>query len=215
MAVGARVSARARTLNPSTPTPNQSPRAWRSPGSSVSATLGAAALTRVVIEHAVLAQWLKAAPEDRAALFLQQSEVEQYRWYQVIAAAESELAGLGDALSKTGMRTKNVAEEFNTVKNLFGDAEMGTQLYLTYRNLSRFVHPAVTTFGRYSERLEFGLILKNRLSVEHDPEAVAFYLASATLMCTLPYLALLDDAQGTATLLTEAGAAGLVTSMDG
>lgn len=41
-------------------------------------------------------------------------------------------------------------EVFHTPKNLFGDTETGKQLYLTYRNLSRLVHPSVTTFARYT-----------------------------------------------------------------
>jgi hypothetical protein len=177
-------------------------------------TLGAAALTRVVIEHAVLAQWLTAAPESRGALFLRQSEVEQYRWYQVIEAAEIELPDTAHAARKAAMQTKNVAQEFNTVKNLFGDNETGNQMYLTYRNLSRFVHPAATTFARYTDTLPHGLRLSSRLHVEQDPEAVAFYLASAMLMCALPYLATLGEDQPAASLLADARTAGLLTSLD-
>jgi hypothetical protein len=162
----------------------------------------------------VLAQWLKADPDGRVVLFLQQSEVEQYRWYQVIEAADIERAGTADALRKAGMRTKNVAEDFNTVKNLFGDSEVGNQLYLTYRNLSRFVHPAVTTFGRYTAQLEYALVLRKGLAVEQDPEAVAFYLGSAMVMCTLPYLALLGEDRATASLLANAETAGLLAGMD-
>ncbi len=40
-------------------------------------------------------------------------------------------------------RTKNVAPEFNTPKNLFGDTDNGRQLYLTYKHLSQFVHPSI------------------------------------------------------------------------
>ena len=39
-------------------------------------TLSASALARIVIEHAVLAQWLKVDPEGRGHLFLQQGEVD-------------------------------------------------------------------------------------------------------------------------------------------
>src|SRR5680860_201991 len=54
-------------------------------------TLAASALTRVVIEHAVLAQWLKVDPETRGSLFLQQSEVERHRWFDVVLAADFDL----------------------------------------------------------------------------------------------------------------------------
>lgn len=50
-------------------------------------TLAAGALTRVVIEHAVLAQWLLADPEVRGQLFLQQSQVERARWFEVVLDA--------------------------------------------------------------------------------------------------------------------------------
>ena len=53
-------------------------------------TLSAAALTRVVIEHAVLAQRLEANPEGRGQLFLQQSLLERARWLEV---ADEDRAG--------------------------------------------------------------------------------------------------------------------------
>ena len=47
-------------------------------------TLAASALTRTVIEHSVLAQWVKEDPETRGHLFLCQSEVERHRWLDVV-----------------------------------------------------------------------------------------------------------------------------------
>lgn len=177
-------------------------------------TLTAGALTRVVIEHATLAQWLRHDPEQRGGLVLQQSEVEQHRWYQVVDAAGLERPA-GDEADPSGPKPKNVAPEFATARNLFGDSEHGTQLYLTYRNLSRYVHPAVTTFARYAESAPFGgLTLKPELQNGHEPEALAFYLASATVMCTLPYLDVLGDEGATTALRGIAGAADVVTTLD-
>jgi hypothetical protein len=51
----------------------------------------AAALTRVVIKFGVLAQRLKEDPESRGGLFLQQSEVERYRWFEVVLAANIDM----------------------------------------------------------------------------------------------------------------------------
>lgn len=117
--------------------------------------LAGGALTRVVIEHTVLAQWVKADPEERGQLFLRQSDVERTRWYEIVLAANFHLTDpmhtvLGTIDErKVGAKPKNVIKEFNTVKNLFGDTDQGRQLYLTYRNLSRFVHPSAATFARY------------------------------------------------------------------
>jgi len=172
-------------------------------------TLAAAALTRVVIEHAVLAQWLTVDPETRGQLFLQQSQVERYRWFEVVLAANFDLtdplhaALTGIEEESRGLRPKNVAREFETPKNLFGDTENGRQFYLTYRHLSRYVHPSVTTFGRYTTDAPRGggRQLVNQLQVDQDPEAASFYLASAAVMCALPYLDVLDDQMRAATML--------------
>jgi hypothetical protein len=166
-------------------------------------TLAAAALTRVVIEHAVLAQWLKVDSETRGSLFLQQGEVDRHRWFDVVLAANFDLTDpVHAALTKVeervrGPKRKNVAREFDTVKNLFGknlfgDTDQGRQMYLTYRNLSQFVHPSPVTFARYTGELPHGLLLSTRLQVVQNADALAFYLACATTMCTLPYLDALD-----------------------
>lgn len=105
-------------------------------------TLSASALARIVIEHAVFAQWLKVDPEGRGHLFLQQGEVERFRWFEVVLAADLDLADpVHAAWQQEGRKPKNVAPEFETPKNLFSDTEQGRQFYVTYRNLSRFVHP--------------------------------------------------------------------------
>jgi hypothetical protein len=187
-------------------------------------TLSAAALTRVVIEHAVLAQWLKADPEERGQLFLQQSQVERARWFEVVLAANFDMtdpahAALTEIDKRDGLVTKpkNVDEVFHTPKNLFGDTEQGRQFYLTYRNLSRFVHPSVTTFARYGYEppLGGGRQLVNTLQQEQDPEAASFYLASAIVMCALPYLDVLEEELQAATMLRlAANAAEVPTSLD-
>ena len=179
-------------------------------------TFGAGVLTRVVIEHAVLAQWLRPDPESRGLLFLRQGDVERHRWHEVIADANLELILPDDAQAalKAKVRKKNVAQEFDTPRNLFGDNEMGRQLYLTYRNLSQFVHPSAGTFSRYTYSLAHGLQLSTHVQAAQDPEAIAFYLASALVMCALPYLDLLDEPQAANSLLTDATAAGLVVRLE-
>ena len=77
--------------------------------------------------------------DRRVHLFLRQAEVEQHRWYEVVRDA-------GIEPDESPEKRKNVDPDFNTVKNLFGDAETGRQMYLTCRNLSRYVHPTATTF---------------------------------------------------------------------
>jgi len=76
----------------------------------------------VVIEHAVLAQWLKVDPETRGSLFLQRSEVERHRWFDVVLAANFDPTDpVHDALTKVEegdrgpKRPKNVAREVDTV----------------------------------------------------------------------------------------------------
>lgn len=185
-------------------------------------TLSAAALTRVVIEHAVLAQWLKADPEVRGQLFLQQSEVERARWFDVVLAANLGVEDPADAAPTEGdgreglaKKPKNVDQVFETPKNLFGDTENGKQFYLTYRNLSRFVHPSVTTFARYGYELPLGRQLVSTLQQDQDPEAASFYLASAAVMCALPYLDVLEDQfQAAALLRLAASAAHVPTTLD-
>jgi hypothetical protein len=187
-------------------------------------TLSAGALARVVIEHAVLAQWLKADPEERGHLFIQQSQVEHDRWFEVVLAANFDMedpvyAALTEKERREGLVTKlkNVDAAFHTPKNLFGDTEYGKQLYLTYRNLSRFVHPSVTTFARYGYEppLGGGRQLVSTLQQDQDPEATSFYLASAAVMCALPYLDVLEDQLQAATLLRlAASAAHVPTSPD-
>ena len=84
----------------------------------------------MVIEHAVLAQWLKVDPETRGSLFLQRSEVERHRWFDVVLAANFDPTDpVHAALTKVEegdrgpKRPKNVAREFDTVRNLFGDTD--------------------------------------------------------------------------------------------
>lgn len=108
-------------------------------------------------------------------------------------------------------------EVFHTPKNLFGDTENGRQLYLTYRNLSRFVHPAVTTFGRYTTQppLGGGLQLVNELQEDQNPEGASFYLASAIVMCALPYLDVLaEQLQASKLLRLKASAADVPITLD-
>jgi hypothetical protein len=45
-------------------------------------------------------------------------------------------------------------------------------------------------------------------------EALAYYLASAVVMCALPYLAALGEAEDYASLRAAAGRAGVLTSLD-
>lgn len=187
-------------------------------------TLSAAALTRVVIEHAVLAQWLKADPEGRGQLFLKQSQVEHARWFEVVIAANFDMedpahVALTETAKRDGLsaRPKNVDEVFHTPKNLFGNTEYGKQLYLTYRNLSRFVHPSATTFARYGYEAPTGggQQLVSTLQHDQDPEAASHYLASAVVMCALPYLDQLEDQLQAAILLRLAAAAAHVpTGLD-
>jgi hypothetical protein len=154
-------------------------------------TLNAAALTRIVNEHAVLAQWLKDDPDERARLFIQQGMVERARWFDVVEAAS-----LGFTRPQGLDSKKNVNKTFDTVKNLFGDSENGKQLYLNYRNFSQFIHPSATTFARYAQKTPVGgLLLRGAVQegVDQDPEGMSFYLATATNMCALPYLDLLDS----------------------
>lgn len=185
-------------------------------------THAAGALARVVLEQAVLTQWLKADPEVRGQMFMQQSEVERARWFDVVLDAGFDLtgpedAGLAGIEKERGLltpRPKNVAREFDTPKNLFGDTKVGRQFYLTYRNLSQFVHPTVRVYARYTEELRFGLALKTTVQEEQDPEAVAYYLASALAMCALPYFDLLGEFEAGAVLGVAAHTAGLSTHLD-
>lgn len=175
-------------------------------------TLAAGALTRVVIEHSVLAQWVKEDPETRGHLFLLQSEVERHRWLDVVLAADFEIPG--SEPNESGPKPKNVTKEFDTVKNLFGNSENSRQLYLTYRNLSRCVHPSGSNLARYMSREKHGARLSPQLQSEQDAEAVAFYLASSLMMCALPYLDALGDAVDQAsTLRATARNVGLLTRL--
>jgi hypothetical protein len=111
-------------------------------------------------------------------------------------------------------KPKNVAPAFDTPKNLFGDTSKGKQMYLAYRHLSRFVHPSVTTFGRYTERPPYGgLHLSTRLEVEQDDEAVAYYLASAMVLCALAYLDALGEPVSAA-VVAAARLSGVLTTLD-
>lgn len=184
-------------------------------------TLAAAVLSRVVIEHAVLAQWLKLDPEARSSLFLKQSEVERSRWWEVVLAANPDMAVPATAApnmtenERGAMRKpKSVAPEFDTPKNLFGNTDAGRQMYLTYRNLSKFVHPSAATFARYTSRLKSGLELSSRLQVEQDAEAISFDLASAVVMCTLPYLEMLGDVVAGVKVRVAARTTRVATSLD-
>lgn len=185
-------------------------------------TLQAAALSRVVLEHGVLAQWLKADPEERGRLFVDQAEVEHDRWFEVVLDAALDpddpvVAALTRDEKERGMvpKPKNVAPEFDTAKNLFGDTENGRQLYLTYRNLSGFVHPSMRTFGRYTKPARHhGLSLANKLNNEQAPEAVAFYLASSLALCAMPYFDALGEVAASAVLGVAARTAHVITSLD-
>lgn len=186
-------------------------------------TLAAGALARVVIEHAVIVQWVMVDPEARGQLFLEQSRVERARWFEVVLKADFELTDPRSAVvvkieqeqRSAPSKPKSAAPEFDTVKNLFGDMQTGRQFYLTYRNLSRFVHPSAATFARYTSALNLvGLKLRTKLVSVQDPEAIAFYLASGTVMCALPYLEILGDVESAAAVGDAARAAGVVTSLE-
>lgn len=183
-------------------------------------TLGAAALTRVVIEHAVLAQWLVVDPETRGGLFLQQSQVERARWFEVVLAANTDRedpfhVAMAEKEKREGLvgKPKNVTPDFDTVRNLFGDTERGRQLYLTYRNLSRFVHPSAATFAMYTSKLPGGLQLPMQRQVDWNGESLSFFLAAATVMSVLPYLDVLGEVGAAATVMVAAQSAGVPTSL--
>ena len=133
----------------------------------------------------MIVQWVKMDPDARGQLFLDQSWVERTRWFEVVLKAGIDLTDSRSITVRTteqeprsSSKPKNVAPEFGTVKILFGDNSFGRQLYLTYRNLSRFVHPSATTFVRYTSALDFGgLSLRTALVSDQDPEAISFYLA--------------------------------------
>lgn len=176
-------------------------------------TLASGALTRVVVEHAVLSQWIKEDPDLRGHLFLRQSEVERHRWLDVVIAADLDIPG--PEQKESGPKPKNVTREFDTVKNLFGDSENGRQLYLTYRNLSRFVHPSEPNLAQYMSNEKHGSLLSPQLQSEQDPEAVAFYLASSLIMCALPYFDALGDVADQAnSLRATASTLGLLTKLN-
>lgn len=185
-------------------------------------TLAAGALARVVIEHAVLAQWLKVDPEARGQLFTRQSEVERARWFDVVLGAyvdqkDPAQVALTQIERDRGLlpsKPKNVATEFDTVRNLFADTEKGRQWYLTYRNLSRFVHPSSVTFMRYARKLPGGADLKTELQVEQDPEAVAYYLASALAVCALTYFDVLGEVEAGAVVGVAARTADVSTTLN-
>ena len=169
----------------------------------------------------MLAQWLGADPEVRGQLYLQQSQVERARWFEVVLTASFDMTDPSHvALTKWESehdpqpRPKNVDEVFHTPKNLFGDSEQGRHFYLTYRNLSRFVHPSVTTFTRYTVEppMGSGRQLVNTLQQDQDPEATSYYLAPAVIMCALPYLDVLGDQLKASTLLRLAARAAEVPS---
>jgi hypothetical protein len=115
---------------------------------------------------------------------------------------------------RRGSKPKNVAREFDTVKNLFGDTDQGRQMYLTYRNLSQFVHPSAVTFARYMGELPHGRLLSTRLQVVQNADALAFYLACTTTVCTLPYLDALDEIEGATWLRATAGDSEVATTLD-
>lgn len=184
-------------------------------------TLAAGALTRVVIEHAVLAQWLQVDPEPRGRLFMEQSAVERARWFEVVLAANFDLSDPAHAeMTKwekergIAPKPKDVAPEFSTVKNLFGDTPNGRQFYLTYRHLSQFVHPSIRVFGRYTSSLKYGLELNTQLQAEQDAEAIAYYLASGLVMCALPYFDVLGEFEAGAVVGVAAKTAGVPTALD-
>lgn len=183
-------------------------------------TCQAGALARVVLEHAVVLQWLKADPEQRGQLFLKHGMSEHARWFKVVLAADFDLsrpefASLGTADEKRGAKPpKSPAPELDSVQTLFGQTEVGRKLYLVYRNLSQFVHPSWRALPSYAERLEHGQELKTSLQVEQPPTSVAHYLASGLAMCALPYLTMLDELETAIALGVAAQVAGVTTALD-
>ena len=96
---------------------------------------------------------------------------------------------------------------------MFGDTDMGKQIYLTYRNLSRFA-------SHDGDLRQVNGVPVARGSSRHDyrwtkmaEPSHSFYLASLTVMCTVAYLDALGDGDGISSLLAMAGAAGLVTTL--
>ena len=117
-------------------------------------TLPAAVLGRVILEHAALAQWLEVDPEGRGQLCLDQSTTSRSRWLKAVLEVADErqqpwLQQWQEEQRRLPAGAKNAAPEFNRVAALFGKSDAGNELYMTYRNLSSYVHPDDATFTRY------------------------------------------------------------------
>ena len=59
----------------------------------------------------------------------------------------------------------------------------------------------------------YGPYLSTRLHNDQNAEAVAHFLASAIVMCALPYLEVPGESEAAATLLATARAAGVTTTL--
>jgi len=173
--------------------------------------LSASALMRVVMEHAIVAQWVGAVP-GRGVEFMRQGEVGQHRWYKVIEEAGLDLPGTARGPGPVGATAKSVPELDNP-KTTFGAVDSSRQLYLQYRRLSKFVHPDVTTLAWYSEALPYGASLVPKRSGRVDPESLLYFLAVSLLLATLPYLDLLGETAAVDRLLALAAQNHVVAAM--
>ncbi len=76
------------------------------------------------------------------------------------------------------------------------------------------MHPSALTFARYTSNLPFGVNLATTLQTAQDSEALAFYLASAMVLCALPYFAVLGEDRAAVAVLIRAQASSVPTSLD-
>jgi len=174
--------------------------------------LSAAALTRVVLEYATVAQWVGAVP-GRGVEFMRQGEVDQHRWYKVIEEAGIELPESARGHRTAGMATRNV-NGLDSPKTTFKAVDSSQQLYLQYRHLSKYVHPDVTTLSRYTATVPHGLALAPARQTGIDPESLLYFLAVGVLLASLPYLEILDETESLDRLVLLAAAHGVVADLE-
>ena len=152
---------------------------------------GAAALTRVAIEHATMAQWLYLQP-DGAEKYLAEMEAQAKTF-----AAKVRKVGLAmpDDLKDAYERyeTARPIQEIRQTETMFNAVDPSGWMYMQWKTLCGYVHPSSSTAARYIQEEDDGSVVWLKHPDSIPDRALLFSLALSMGLATAPLLDLVHS----------------------
>jgi len=178
-------------------------------------TANAAALARIAVEHATMAQWLYLRP-DGAEKYLAELEAQG----KTFAA---KLVGVGitmpDDLKDAYKRYEQAkaVQEIRQTESLFNAVDPSGWMYVQWKTLCGYVHPSSSTAARYMKEEPDGSITWIKQPDAIPARALLFTLALSMSLATAPLLDLVHSKPYKKRLakISEAGGVPLWVTEDG